>query len=512
MDYSIWIICITIAFNQQVMVLSLQSFRAIPVNQTSVIGYTVYFHCSVNNKSGDLQWTKDGFGLGMPEDVDNIERYAMIMSNDNINFDLEIRNVTLDDEGAFQCQVGPGVDGSKQLRSGDAFLTVEVPTSSPLIIQGETILVEENKETQLDCISRGGKPAAEVRSEKVQISDQFLVFTINVFLSNKVLWIDDTGMRIRNGVEIVEEMMEDEKRFFIRSVLRFRGKLNHDKKTFTCQAHNKPSSDIMIARVQVHLGFAPAGFIEVKPVITCEYGNFEAICHANATPPVTKVVWYLNGHVLDGQNNKKLVLFNVTRKYHESLLSCYVENDIGNGLFVKILSVSCKFTNCNIIIIFFDLDKGYNIKCRTFIFVVGPRFRIYPQNIYAEIGTTFTLFCDADGNPTPLLFWKHESSGIIVHHGNNYTDQLTYRNHGNYSCHAQVQGYPAIYTKGSVSILGPPKIISKAVQFGTLGEKVVVECAYKSTSISEFASWTRFGHKLLKGKLGNDLCLSKQVI
>lgn len=155
---------IIVAFVHVDFVYGIQSFERTPVNKTSIIGDTVYFHCGVNNKSGELQWTKDGFGLGMEEDLIHLERYSMIILNDNINFDLEIRNVTLDDEGVFQCQVGPGFDGSKPIKSKQAFLTVEVPTSAPVIIQGDSILVVKNKETQLDCISRGGKPAPEVSS------------------------------------------------------------------------------------------------------------------------------------------------------------------------------------------------------------------------------------------------------------------------------------------------------------------------------------------------------------
>lgn len=108
----------------------------------------------------------------------------------------------------------------------------------------------------------------------------------------------------------------------------------------------------------------------------------------------------------------------------------------------------------------------------------------------------FTLYCFATANPIPLTFWMHEASSTIVHHGSNYTDRLTYHNQGNYSCHAQVEGYPAIKTMVSVNILGPPKIISKAVQFGVNGEKVVMECVARSNAIPTSLFWTRFGHKL----------------
>lgn len=160
----LYIVCIFIVVNQICTVMTFQSFRQTPDNKTTVLGDTVIFYCSINNKTGQLQWTKDGFGLGMAEDVAEKERYAMKISTVSMSFDLEIRDVTLDDEGVFECQVGPGIDGSRRLRSESVWLTVQAPTSNPVIIQGDTLLIAENKDAQLDCISRGGKPAAEVKS------------------------------------------------------------------------------------------------------------------------------------------------------------------------------------------------------------------------------------------------------------------------------------------------------------------------------------------------------------
>ncbi len=163
--HKLFIICGFILVNKLFAIAAMQSFQQTPKNQTVVLGDTIYLHCSVNNKSGELQWTKDGFGLGMVEDVHEKERYSMILSNDNIHFDLMIHNVTLDDEGVYQCQVGPGFHKNLPLRSENAIITVDVPTSSPVIIQGDTLLIVENKKFQLDCISRGGKPVAEVSCE-----------------------------------------------------------------------------------------------------------------------------------------------------------------------------------------------------------------------------------------------------------------------------------------------------------------------------------------------------------
>ena len=78
------------------------------------------------------------------------------------DYTLVIEPVTLEDDAVFQCQVGPGNDGSRELRSPNAKLTVEVPTQPPRIIQGDILATTEDNEIEIECRSNGGKPAAEV--------------------------------------------------------------------------------------------------------------------------------------------------------------------------------------------------------------------------------------------------------------------------------------------------------------------------------------------------------------
>ena len=49
-------------------------------------------------------------------------------------------------------------------RSRDAKLTVHVPPEAPVIINGHELRTTEDRETDIKCVSRGGKPAAEVRT------------------------------------------------------------------------------------------------------------------------------------------------------------------------------------------------------------------------------------------------------------------------------------------------------------------------------------------------------------
>lgn len=52
--------------------------------------------------------------------------------------------------------------GTPGIRSRFATLIVLVPPEPPKIIQGDFMVTTEGREIELECISHGGKPAAEV--------------------------------------------------------------------------------------------------------------------------------------------------------------------------------------------------------------------------------------------------------------------------------------------------------------------------------------------------------------
>ena len=67
----------------------------------------------------------------------------------------------LEDDAVFQCQVSAAADGVAPIRSRNAILTVNVPPEKPIIIN-DTWRTTEDREVEIECISRGGKPAATV--------------------------------------------------------------------------------------------------------------------------------------------------------------------------------------------------------------------------------------------------------------------------------------------------------------------------------------------------------------
>lgn len=60
--------------------------------------------------------------------------------------------------------------GQPGIRSRFATLSILVPPEPPKILQGDFLVTTEDREIELECVSVGGKPAAEVI-----FSDRFVI-------------------------------------------------------------------------------------------------------------------------------------------------------------------------------------------------------------------------------------------------------------------------------------------------------------------------------------------------
>lgn len=135
-------------------------------------------------------------------------------------YNLKLNPVTLDDDGAYQCQVGTGKRDEPAIRSRKATLTVLVPPNRPRIVQGEFATVTENVPLELECVSEGGKPPAEVSIYIYIYQHDTILCTINILSRSReksktqfsrctayarvhtrkvwILWNSNSGKRIRD--------------------------------------------------------------------------------------------------------------------------------------------------------------------------------------------------------------------------------------------------------------------------------------------------------------------------
>uniref|UniRef100_A0A8D9EC13 Irregular chiasm C-roughest protein n=1 Tax=Cacopsylla melanoneura TaxID=428564 RepID=A0A8D9EC13_9HEMI len=422
-----------------------QKFAMEPQDQTAVVGSRVTLPCRVVDKTGVLQWTKDDFALGPHRNLSGFDRYAMIGSDEEGDYSLEIYPVMLDDDAKYQCQVSTGILGEPAIRSRFATLTVLVPPDPPRIVQGDTLYTTEDREIELECVSANGKPPAEMT------------------------WIDGSGT-VMGNVRITEEPSIDGRRTTVKSTLVLTPKKEHHNTTFTCQAQNTADRTYKVAKLKLLVRYAPKVQVSVIGSNRLVEGtDVRLYCKAEANPSQMKYRWFVNDQPVPASSSAtELFLTNITRKQHDSIVKCEVHNDVGKSEDSETLDVT-----------------------------YGPRFRARPYSVQVDRGAGVNLLCDVDGNPAPEIVWIHEDSDKVVGNSPNLTLLMTSDDlAGRYYCKASVMGFPEVGAEATVYLKGRPTIISHRTQFGIPGDTARIECSAFSIPPPDKVTWSYRGEEI----------------
>uniref|UniRef100_A0A1A9WGC4 Ig-like domain-containing protein n=1 Tax=Glossina brevipalpis TaxID=37001 RepID=A0A1A9WGC4_9MUSC len=439
-----------------------QHFAMEPQDQTAVVGSRVTLPCRVTHKIGALQWTKDDFGLGQHRNLSGFERYSMVGSDEEGDFSLDIFPVMLDDDARYQCQVGPGPQGEAGIRSRFAKLTVLVPPEAPKILQGDHLVSTEDREIELECVSVGGKPAAEIT------------------------WIDGLANVINKGIEYVKEPLADTRRVTAKSILKLTPKKKHHNTTFTCQAQNTADRTYRSAKVELEVKYAPKVSVSVVGGALAggripEGAEIILSCQADANPPVQTYRWFINEELATGDYTTKMVIHNVSRQYHDAIVKCEVVNAVGKSEESETLDIS-----------------------------YGPIFRQRPTSVEADLGSTVTVQCGVDGNPLPEIEWINENSDKVVGTSANLTLKVTTEAAGRYYCKAVVDGFPEIGAEATVYVKRAPIITSHKVQFGAVGHRAKIDCLAFSIPKAEKILWSYEGKIINMSSADPDLYIFEE--
>ncbi|EDV99713.1 GH12264 [Drosophila grimshawi] len=449
-----------------------QRFAMEPQDQTAVVGARVTLPCRVINKQGTLQWTKDDFGLGTSRDLSGFERYAMVGSNEEGDYSLDIYPVMLDDDARYQCQVSPGPDAQPAIRSTFAGLTVLVPPEAPKITQGDVIYATEDRKVEIECVSIGGKPAAEIT------------------------WIDGLGNVLTDNIEYTVIPLPDLRRYTAKSLLRLTPKKEHHNTNFTCQAQNTADRTYRSAKIRVEVKYAPkvkvnvigpgsgsaigspststsvSGSVAVQRIV--EHAQVRLECRADANPSDVRYRWYINDEPIIGGQKTEMVIRNVTRKFHDAIVKCEVQNSVGKSEDSETLDIS-----------------------------YAPSFKQRPQSMEADVGSIVSLNCEVDSNPQPEIVWIQHPSDRVVGTSTNLTFSVSNETAGRYYCKANVPGYAEISADAYVYLKGSPSISSLRSQCGLVGDTARIECFASSVPRARHVSWT-FNGQEISSESGHD--------
>ncbi|XP_058063827.1 irregular chiasm C-roughest protein-like [Anopheles bellator] len=422
-----------------------QRFAMEPQDQTAIVGSRVTLPCRVESKVGELQWTKDDFGLGRFRNLSGFDRYSMVGSDEEGDYSLEIYPLMLEDEARYQCQVGPGKHGMLGIRSKFATLTVLVPPEPPKIVQGDFLVTTEDREIELECVSAGGKPAAEIT------------------------WIDGHGTVLTRGIEYVKEPMTDTRRFTAKSILKLTPKKEHHNTSFTCQAQNTADRTYRSVRLQLEVKYAPKVSVSVVGGALAggrilEGAEVRLSCHADANPSDATYRWYRGDELIAGDYTTEMIIHNISKEYHDDVIKCEVHNAVGKSEESEVLDIS-----------------------------YGPTFRTRPQSVETEEDAKVTLSCDVTGNPAPEIFWVHEETDRIVSNAANLTLTATRDTAGTYLCKASVRGFPDIEAAAAIYLKGAPAIRSPRQQTGAVNDNAQIQCDAVSVPRARQVLWTYNG-------------------
>nr|AAA16632.1 irreC roughest protein [Drosophila melanogaster]CAA79756.1 irreC-roughest protein [Drosophila melanogaster]prf//2003280A irreC roughest protein [Drosophila melanogaster] len=450
-----------------------QRFAMEPQDQTAVVGARVTLPCRVINKQGTLQWTKDDFGLGTSRDLSGFERYAMVGSDEEGDYSLDIYPVMLDDDARYQCQVSPGPEGQPAIRSTFAGLTVLVPPEAPKITQGDVIYATADRKVEIECVSVGGKPAAEIT------------------------WIDGLGNVLTDNIEYTVIPLPDQRRFTAKSVLRLTPKKEHHNTNFSCQAQNTADRTYRSAKIRVEVKYAPKVKVNVMGSLPggaggsvggagggsvhmstgsriVEHSQVRLECRADANPSDVRYRWFINDEPIIGGQKTEMVIRNVTRKFHDAIVKCEVQNSVGKSEDSETLDIS-----------------------------YAPSFRQRPQSMEADVGSVVSLTCEVDSNPQPEIVWIQHPSDRVVGTSTNLTFSVSNETAGRYYCKANVPGYAEISADAYVYLKGSPAIGSQRTQYGLVGDTARIECFASSVPRARHVSWT-FNGQEISSESGHD--------
>jgi len=427
-----------------------QQFLRQPTDVTAIAGQKVVLACTVEDKEGLLQWTKDDFGLGTKRDLPGYPTYTMRGEDPVRDWSLVIEKVTLEDDGIFQCQVGSGRE-STSIRSAPAKLTVLMPPGQPQIAhqgfggeEGRTELeleVEEGEELELTCISEGGRPAGEIT------------------------WRDEEGEQVLTDTDTSTHKMAD-KSWRTVSKIRLRPGVEDRNKAVFCLVANHVSLRPLQAMARLRVRYKPRVLLTVPddPAVV-EGGDMNLVCQVEAYPPVHTFAWHLDGLMIPGEIGKTLVLEELTR------------SDTGK-------EVSCSATN----------TEGSDEASIAINVAYAPEIVEKPKTVRARAGEDVSFRCKATGNPEPTYKWTRVGSELSV--GDSAVLTLVSSNvtMGQYCCHAQAQGFPpSTSPPASLLLVTNPVILSSSVQMAKLGELARLECRVATVGSNNLITWNRAG-------------------
>ena len=336
--------------------------------------------CSVKNKVGVLQWTKDDFGLGTSRALVGYSRYQMV-GEEGKTWDLKIVNASLDDDAKFQCQVG-ATERQGPIRSKYAHVEILSSPLPPIISAGPEMNVKDGKIGVVKCISKGGKPSSVIRWRR-------------------------NGKLVKQGIDVKVSTMPGSKKTVTESTLSFPVYINNTGDSIECEASNEALDEMQTVSTVLKVEYKPIVDIHVDSQAIYEGDTVKISCNAKSFPSLVAYQWSINGEEIQEAAGAKELVIDVTRQMNRKIVSCSARNKIGQSFADLKLNISCKYQKIGTDV----LNLNYENILDSPVFVVSPK------DVTGNNGDKINLRCEVDSNPPAVVSWTKDGnkSEVRVH-------------------------------------------------------------------------------------------------
>ena len=297
---------------------SQQRFSRQPDSRTVREGDTVTLECSVTDKAGVLQWTKDDFGLGTERSLPGYTRFSMAGTS-NTSWNLQITNITVADEAKYQCQVG-ATDTVAPIRSKYAVIRVLAAAQPPVLTVRPVMTTREGKIAMIQCISKGGKPASLIK------------WSLN-------------GQQVTSGIEEKVTEMEETKKMMTVSTLKFPATINLSGSELACEATSEAEPSAQSIKTRVEVQYKPKTRIIMTGSSDKVYegDKVSLLCNATAEPAVTEYRWYVTGEEVKEAKGGKEFIVEAARDMNGKKITCIARNALGQISADYMLDIQCEY-------------------------------------------------------------------------------------------------------------------------------------------------------------------------
>ena len=290
-----------------------QRFVTEPVNMTVMEGGDLVLPCSVAGQVGELQWTRDDFGLGTEKELVGYSRYTMV------DADLHITNISLaEDDARFQCQVG-ATEVTPPLRSRYATVRVMAKPQPPVITAGPRMVVRAGRKALVQCISKGGRPASQIRWRRA-------------------------GELVSEGVEEKVEVLEDGKRTMTVSTLTFLVERDLSGMFLECEATSEAEGRTeRKVGTTLEVEYEPRVELVADKAAVYEGDMVRLACRVEARPELVEYQWWVGGKEVEEARGAGEFLLEAVREQSGETVTCLARNKLGQGSADYQLDIQCKW-------------------------------------------------------------------------------------------------------------------------------------------------------------------------